>query len=88
MRLHCVVYSVVGASGIEMASRRRESRAVAFANIVNVDAMLAGRKLGDRYGHLDPVGDSGEFGVANGGSLGIDDVGMCCLSRGGNGMGG
>jgi hypothetical protein len=71
-----------------MASGRGESGTIAFANVVNVDPMLAGIKLGDRYGDLDPVGDGREFGVANGGSLGIDEVSVCCLSRGGSGIGG
>jgi hypothetical protein len=71
-----------------MTSGRSESGAIAFANVVNVDPVLAGRKLGDRYGDLDPVGDGREFGVANGGSLGIDEVGVCSLSSGGSGMGG
>jgi hypothetical protein len=71
-----------------MASGRGEGGNLAFANIVNVDAVLAGRKVGDRYGDLDPVFDGREFGVANGGSLGIDEVSVCCLSRGGSKIGG
>jgi len=88
MRVHCVVYSVVSAGGIEMASGCGERGAIAFANVVNVDSMLARSKLLDRHGDLDAVRDGGEFGVANGGSLGIDDVSVCCLSRGGSGIDG
>jgi len=82
------VYSMVSASGIEMASGRSECGAVAFANIVDVDAMLTRSELGDGYGDLDAVRDGREVGVANGGSLGVDDVGMSGLGSGGSRSGG
>jgi hypothetical protein len=87
MRFLDIVYAVVRASGIEMASGSGEGGAVAPANIVNVDAVLTGRKLGDIHEDLDAVRDGREFGVANSGSLRVNDVGMSGFRRGGRGDG-
>ena len=88
MRVLGVMHTVVRASGIEMTTGSGEGGAVALANVVNVDAVLTGRELGDGHGDLDAVSGGREFGVANGGSLRVDDVGMSGFRCGGRGDGG
>jgi hypothetical protein len=48
-----------------MTSRSGESRAVALAHIVDVDAVFSGSKLRDGDRDLDAVRNGGEFSVAN-----------------------
>src|ERR1700722_11101622 len=49
VRVHRVVDAVVRAGGIEMASGRGERRAFAFADSVDVNAVVAGRQAHDLY---------------------------------------
>ncbi len=82
MRILGVVRAVMSARRVEMASSRGESGAIALANIVDVYAVLPRRELGDGHRDFDAVFGFREFRVANGGTLGIDDVGMSGFRRG------